>query len=168
MTMKQGLEPVVDKNSRVLILGTLPGDESLRLGQYYANPANQFWSILSCVYGEEIGTNYNDRLNFLRGKGLALWDVLRAAERIGSKDENIKNEAPNDFLPLFKKYPRLRTIVLTSGKARTLFRKHVTKVQLTPAISLREEQLPSTSSRRGKNIRPIEEKVIRWKAFLNP
>jgi TDG/mug DNA glycosylase family protein len=168
MAMKEGLDPVVDDDFRILILGTFPGEESLRLRRYYADPQNQFWAILARVYDEESGTDYRDQLNFLRRKGLALWDVLQAAERDGSKDSKIKNRIPNDFSTFFKKYPRLRTIAFNSVKARTWYFSDVFKQQLPPGISLPEEPLPSTSPSPGRYVLPLDEKVIRWKAFLNP
>ncbi len=73
--MKYGLEPVIDHASRILILGTLPGDESLRLGQYYSNPRNQFWRILAMSYDTSIPEAYENRIRFLMSRGLALWDV---------------------------------------------------------------------------------------------
>jgi hypothetical protein len=79
---KTGLCPVIFPSSRLLILGTLPGDESIRLQRYYADAKNQFWRILSLVYGERVGTDYDERLEFLRRSGIALWDVLHGAERV--------------------------------------------------------------------------------------
>ncbi len=61
--MKHSFEPIIDRNSKVLILGTMPSEESLRLHQYYANPRNQFWQILAAVYGEPAGSSHEDKLN---------------------------------------------------------------------------------------------------------
>src|SRR3954464_11650666 len=94
---KLGLPPVADENSRVLVLGSLPGDESLRLQQYYANPSNQFWSLLEGVFGAPVGSDYDERLRFLANHRVALWDVLQSAERRGSGDDAITRERPNDF-----------------------------------------------------------------------
>ena len=95
---KKGLEPIVDENSQILILGTLPSDKSIRTKQYYADPSNGFWEILSSIYDENIAPNYYSRLCFLSNKGIALWDVLISAKRIGSLDSAIEEENPNDFL----------------------------------------------------------------------
>ena len=63
MSIKHGLAPVVDQKSRVLILGTLPGDDSLRLQRYYRNPTNKFWTLLSDVFGASPGLSHSERLH---------------------------------------------------------------------------------------------------------
>lgn len=78
MTIKRGLAPVVDANSRVLILGTLPGVASIRHEQYCADSRNRFWSLLASAFGAPAGTSYPERLRFLTTHRVALWDVLEA------------------------------------------------------------------------------------------
>lgn len=163
MNVKFGLPPVIGEISRILILGTLPGDDSLRLQQYYAHGNNQFWRILAEVYGEAVGADYSERLGLLHRRGLALWDVLRSAERVGSLDSGIKNEVANDFAGLLMAYTGLKAIVFNGGKAQTLFRRHVERAQATVArTSLCKVVLPSTSATRGRNVLPFAEKVVRW------
>lgn len=167
-TYKRGLRPVIWESSRVLVLGTLPGDESLRLKQYYANPNNQFWKILSEIYGESIEADYLKRLEFLRRRGVALWDVLRSAERPGSADSATKNAVANDFTNLVATPTGLKAIVFNGGEAKKLFRRHVEKSQPTVASSsLLKVDLPSTSPAPGKHVLPLEEKVARWKLLTN-
>ncbi|MEQ1890944.1 MAG: DNA-deoxyinosine glycosylase [Planctomycetota bacterium] len=162
--MKQGLDPIIDESSSVLILGTLPGEESLRLRQYYANPANQFWPILSRVYDEPLQAGYDARLALVKNKGLALWDVLRSAEREGSLDSAIRSEVANDFSALCEMFPRLHTIAFNGGKAQTLFQRHVARKTALPARRL--QVLPSTSPTPGRNVLPFEQKLALWRAFL--
>lgn len=161
--VKEGLEPVIDAGSRVLILGTLPGDESLRLGQY-ADLGNQFWGILERVYDEPVGTDYTDKLRFLRRRGLALWDVLHSAERAGSLDRDIRNGIANDFAALFRRYPSLRAIFFNGGKAGEFFRRLVAQVHHVEIGAAREPLiLPSSSGTPGRHVLPLEEKVTKWK-----
>ena len=158
-----GLLPVINEGSRILILGTMPGDDSLRLKQYYANVNNQFWKILSRVYGEAIEAEYSQRLYFLHGKRLALWDVLRGGERKGSLDSAIKEAVFNDFAALLMTYANLKAIFFNGGKAPTLFLRHIERSQPTLAKAcLRKIVLPSTSPTPGKNVLSFEEKVVRW------
>lgn len=167
INVKLGLPPVIWESSRILILGTMPGDDSLRLQEYYAHGNNQLWKILSEVYGETVGADYSQRLAFLHHRGLALWDVLRSAERAGSLDSGIKSEAANDFADLLKTYTSLKAIVFNGGKAQTLFRRHVERSLATVATtSLRRVVLPSTSPTPGRNVLPFEEKVVRWTSLV--
>ncbi len=164
---KAGLDPIVDDASRLLILGTLPGDESLRLQRYYSHGRNQFWTILSRVYDEAVGSDYDERLTFLRRHDIALWDVLLSVDRRGSTDSAIKNPIPNDFTPFFAKYPHLRSIGLNGAKAEDYFLRLFAKQPGVPT-SLRIARLPSSSPAAGRYVATLDEKVAQWKAFLMP
>jgi TDG/mug DNA glycosylase family protein len=157
---------VVFLDSRILILGSLPSDESLRLGQYYANPRNHFWRLLSEVYGETPGDSYDQRLEFLRKKNLALWDVIGSAVRRGSLDSSIKDAAPNDLARFLDSYPHLRTIGLNGRKAGTLFKGSVIPTLERAGIQVETTQLPSTSPIPGRNVPSFAEKVATWTEFL--
>ena len=89
MDYKEGLQPVIGPNPRILILGSLPGDESLRKQEYYGNPRNMFWDVMSGVLGEKAPIRYPERVEYLKRHGIALWDALHVAEREGSLDANI-------------------------------------------------------------------------------
>ena len=106
--MKRGLAPIEWPHAKILILGSLPGDQSLRMQQYYANPRNHFWTIIGRVFDSEIGTTWDARLSFLKSNGIALWDVLHSAERQGSLDGRIRNPLANDFAAVFERMPNLR------------------------------------------------------------
>lgn len=123
--MKYSLEPVIDGGSRTLILGSLPGIDSLRLRRYYSNPRNEFWRILATAYRTDIPDEYEDRVTFLLTRGLALWDVLQAARREGSLDPAIRDETPHDFEDFFSKYPGIVAIAFNGIKAEQLFRRRV-------------------------------------------
>ena len=82
--MTEGLEPVADSKSEILILGTLPGKELLKAGQYYANPRNQFWKIISNIFNDAIPNSYDERLKVLKEHHIALLDVLKSANRKSS------------------------------------------------------------------------------------
>lgn len=106
-----GLAPVIDANTRVLVLGSFPGAASLAAGQYYAHPRNQLWRLLSAVLGDDLAAlPYGERLPRLLAHRVGLWDVLAACEREGSLDANIRNPAANDFERLRALCPRLETV----------------------------------------------------------
>jgi TDG/mug DNA glycosylase family protein len=165
MNTKQGLDPVIGDSARVLILGTMPGDESLRQQRYYSHGRNQLWDVLARVYGEQVSADYKDKLDFLHTHQLALWDVLREAVRPGSLDSDIKEPVPNDFVTLFAEYPQIDRVALNGTKAQALWRRFVAKKEGVPP-SLRVAALPSTSPTPGSSVCSFAEKVAQWKAFL--
>lgn len=91
-----GLPPVISLNSRVLILGTMPSKESLKHKQYYANPRNHFWPIISSILGKPMSSAYSERIACLLEYGIALWDVLASCDRLSSSDKDIRNVVVND------------------------------------------------------------------------
>ena len=106
-----GLAPVIDANTRVLVLGSFPGAASLTAGQYYAHPRNQLWRLLSAVLDDDLTSlSYAERLPRLLNHGFGLWDVLGACEREGSLDSAIRKPAANDFARLSASCPLLETV----------------------------------------------------------
>lgn len=109
--LKTGLRPWVGESPYVLILGTLPGDDSIEKNMYYANPNNRFWEIMHNLFGG----NPNDKSeDFITSHHIALWDCFKSAERRGSSDKNIirGTETPNDIISFLKKYPTIKTIII--------------------------------------------------------
>ena len=159
---------IADERSRVVILGTLPGDESLRQQRYYGNPSNLFWRILATALEQPIGQTYAEKLQFLADAGIALWDVAYSAEREGSLDTAIREPIPNDFAAFFSTYRDLRKVGFNGVKAATLWRKHVRPQRDVPHSELKCTELPSTSATPGRYVKPFEEKVVLWRAFLRP
>lgn len=154
----ESFEPIINKNSRVLILGTIPGPKSLERKQYYANERNQFWRIIYHVLGEEPHCDYVERIEFLKRIGIALWDVLQSCERKGASDSKIKHEKPNDFEGLLWTYPKLRCLVFNGNKARDLFNKHV-------GHSLKRMDLEALPSSSPANTMPFGQKVKAWESI---
>ena len=122
---KLGLEPVIGTNPRILILGSLPGDESIRKQEYYGNPRNMFWDVMGGILGEKAPVRYSERVEYLKRHGIALWDILHAAEREGSLDAKIKNEEFNDIAWLLSDNPSIEVIATNGGKAEKSFRKYL-------------------------------------------
>jgi double-stranded uracil-DNA glycosylase len=158
---KHSFPPIVAASSRVLILGTMPGDESLRQQQYYAHPRNQFWRILAEIYHVPFPETYPEREALVLQKQLALWDVVQHCEREGSLDQAIRKAVPNDFQRLFTHYPTLRAIIFNGQKAHDLFEHKVVKQQLLDgAEHLPRLLMPSTSPAATL---PISAKIERWR-----
>jgi hypoxanthine-DNA glycosylase len=124
----------------VLVLGTLPGEESLRRQEYYAHPRNLFWPIVFALFDETPATGYADRLEFVARRQLALWDVCASAERRASADAAIRAEVPNRIDELLAAHPDIRTVAFNGSGAQRLFDRHFTRL---PGITYLA--LPSTS-----------------------
>ncbi|MBQ0929984.1 DNA-deoxyinosine glycosylase [Ideonella sp. 4Y16] len=137
--MLVGLPPVVSPATRLLLLGSFPGQASLRAGQYYAHPRNQFWPLLSALLGEDLtALDYPLRLERLRQRGLGLWDVYAACEREGSLDSAIRQPRPNDLAALVAGLPALRGIAHNGSESARSMR-------VTGALGVPVWRLPSTS-----------------------
>ncbi|MDB5796237.1 MAG: mug [Paucimonas sp.] len=113
-----GLAPVLDEKVRILVLGSFPGAASLKAGQYYAHPRNQFWRLLGAVLGEELAAlPYEQRLQRLLARQVGLWDVLAACQREGSLDTAIRRRQANDFTLLRQRCPRLARVGFNGQEA---------------------------------------------------
>jgi hypoxanthine-DNA glycosylase len=159
---KRAFGPVVDANTRLLILGSLPGDASLRAGQYYGHPRNAFWRLIGGVIGRDLAAlSYEDRLAALRTAGVGLWDVIASAERPGSLDAAIRAPEAADLRALVATLPALRAVAFNGGKAAKLGRAVL--ADRSEGVALID--LPSSSP---AHARPFEEKAAAWAALAHP
>ncbi|WP_321914737.1 MULTISPECIES: DNA-deoxyinosine glycosylase [unclassified Paraburkholderia] len=118
MTFKTCFDPVVDAHTRVLILGSLPGEASLAHQQYYAHKQNKFWHLVGEVIGRNlVDMDYAARLDTLLENRFGLWDVVAQARRAGSLDSQIRDHAANDLIALIEALPNLSTIAFNGGTA---------------------------------------------------
>ncbi len=159
MSKVTSFEPIVDSATRVLVLGSMPGVKSLNDQKYYANPKNQFWKIIYCLFDVPLEKDYAKRLRFLKEKGIGLWDVLDSCDRSGSLDSHIKNEKVNDFETLFKTYSNIKAVVFNGTKAYEAFRKNI-GFDRFGSIAFRK--LPSTSP---AHTVPFDQKLKEWKTI---
>ncbi|MBC9032380.1 DNA-deoxyinosine glycosylase [Sphingomonas sp. JC676] len=128
---KHSFPPVVDNDTRLLVLGSLPGQRSLAERRYYAHPQNQFWRLISSAAGRDLAAlPYEDRLAALCDAHIGLWDVVASATRQGSTDAAMRNIERHDLAALAATLPRLRAIAFNGGTAL----RHGVK-QLGPAAA---------------------------------
>lgn len=141
----KGFPPLLSKDSRVLILGSMPGIASLKAQAYYAHPRNAFWPIMSALFDIKLTASYDQRVSALLNHRIALWDVLYACERQGSLDSAIQknSEQVNDFESLFLNYPHISAVYCNGGKAWNSYLRYVQKPLGLHDIEAR--CLPSTS-----------------------
>ena len=156
------LPPIVDTHTRVLVVGSMPGVQSLEKQQYYGNARNHFWPLIGEVFQEEVPDHYERRIAILQKYEVGLWDVIQSCEREGSLDATIRNEVPNDFDWLFTTYPQIELVLFNGGKAFEVFKK---QVGLQKLAGRAYEKMPSTSPIPGKNIKSFEQKVSDWQVM---
>ncbi|MBV8657702.1 MAG: DNA-deoxyinosine glycosylase [Burkholderiales bacterium] len=142
MSRKHSFPPVVNDKTRLLILGSLPGDRSLALQQYYGHPQNKFWELLGQVINVDLrALAYEARLEALLAHGIGLWDVVAEAEREGSLDTAIRIATPNAIDELAAGLPRLSAIAFNGATAARLGRKQCRDVAERASLI----DLPSSS-----------------------
>lgn len=118
---KRCFDPVFDERTRILVLGSLPGDQSLERQEYYGNRQNRFWMLMSEVIGLNlVPMDYPSRLQTLLANGVGLWDVIAEAAREGSFDSRIRDRADNNLLGLIAELPNLKAIAFNGGTAARL------------------------------------------------
>ena len=154
--VKRSFAPVVDPaRTRLLLLGSLPGEQSLAQARYYAHPRNQFWTLAGVVAGFDlVAMSYDERLVSLLGAGIGLWDVVASASRRGSLDASIRDHRPNALPDLAATLPRLRAIGFNGRTAAAIGRR-----QLASRPDLTLIDLPSSSP---AYTLPLGTKSERW------
>ena len=133
----------MNSNARILILGSMPGVESLRKNQYYAFPRNAFWKIMSSLLRFDPQIDYEERLRILREAGIALWDVLGTCTRRGSSDSAIENPVPNDIPGLLAECPCVRLVLCNGSASYALLKRSFPALFLSSGLDIR--RMPSTS-----------------------
>ncbi len=147
--------PVTRADTRLLILGSLPGAMSLAAGRYYANPRNQFWRLVGALLEEPLEPlDYEARLERLLARGVGLWDTVAAARRPGSLDADIRLEAASDVAGLAATLPQLRAIGFNGGTSARIGRRQLPE---TNAFALND--LPSSSPAYTLS---FDEKLAAW------
>ena len=133
------INPVYDKNSKILILGSFPSVKSREAGFFYGHPQNRFWRVLSMVYGVEMPVTIEEKKVFLLENEIAVWDVIKSCDITGSSDSSIKNVVPND-LNVILEHSSVERIFVNGKKAEQLYNRYIKDVIGREAVCL-----PSTS-----------------------
>lgn len=160
MLIVHTIEPVYDRQSKVLLLGSFPSPLSRRSGFYYGNPQNRFWQVLAAVFAVPVPVTNGEKRALLLSRGVALWDVLASCEIDGASDTSIRNPVPNDLSLIFAA-AEIRAVFTTGSAALRLYRKHI-----FPLNGVKAEGLPSTSpANRGRW--PFEKLVGEYAKILD-
>ena len=121
---KTSFDPISNDETTILILGTMPGDKSLELGEYYGHPRNRFWKIISTITNNDLPLTYSDKKALLLKTKIGIWDVAHKAIRKGSLDSAIEDEEPNDLDSFMSKHKNLKVIGFNGTKSEALFDKY--------------------------------------------
>lgn len=157
--MIQSFEAIVNENTKILILGTIPGIASLNNQEYYGNPRNHFWKIIFNHYKiEDSPIIFEEKIKFLLSKNLGLWDVLKSCERQGSLDIAIKNQTENDFDSFFEKYTNIETLIFNGKESHRFFYKKYGQIK-----GITYYVMPSTSP---ANTMTFTNKLQLWSTVL--
>ena len=147
--------PIIDQESKILILGSVPGVKSLEKQEYYGHPQNKFWKIIFELFEVDFTENYVEKIEILKKNKIAVWDVIDTCERKGSLDSEIRNEEANDIKNLLQTHPNIRAIFCNGGKSYKNLKKILDKNSEIPVYLL-----PSTSPLHTIS---FEKKLEDWK-----
>ena len=152
------IRPVYDKNSRVLILGSFPSVKSREANFFYGHPQNRVWRVLAAVIETEVTVTVDEKRAFLLAHGVAVWDVIKSCDIVGSSDSSIKNVVPNDLREILNNAD-IRQIFVNGKTAEQYYKKYIEK-----EIGRKATCLPSTSP--ANAVWNVESLVKEWKQIL--
>lgn len=161
-----GFPAIARPDAEILILGSMPGEDSLKAGQYYAHPRNGFWPILMGLLGHTSELTYSQKCKVLVENKIALWDTLKTCVRSGSLDSSIVNSSitPNNFNLFFDTHSYVRSIFFNGRKSQEVFEKKVQPNLPKKYQDLKQVTLPSTSP--AMAMLRLEQKQEKWSVIL--
>lgn len=137
---KKSFDPISNADITILILGTMPGDKSLELGEYYGHSRNRFWKIISTITNNKLPLAYSEKKELLLRSKIGIWDVAHKANRQGSLDSGIEDEEPNDLEDFITRHNKLKIIGFNGAKSEALYDKYFDR-----KVGIKYISLPSTS-----------------------
>lgn len=157
--MINSFAPIVNSETKILILGTIPGVASLAKQEYYGHPRNYFWTILFQLLNiTPVPDVFEEKVKTLQNQNIGLWDVLKNCQRQGSLDIHIKKPLENDFEGLLKQFPSINKIVFNGKESHKYFFKKFGQIQ-----GIIYYVMPSTSP---ANTMSLDKKIELWAQFL--
>jgi TDG/mug DNA glycosylase family protein len=163
-----GFAPIATPDARVLILGSLPSQQSLQKHEYYGNPQNAFWRVMGTLFDAGPDIPYRQRAATLKRHGIAVWDVLQSSVRPGSMDAAIDQESarPNDFRTFFDEHRMLELLCFNGKKAAELYERLVAPQRIGTINDIAFRIMPSTSPAYASM--KFDEKVRLWSIIRRP
>ena len=156
--IKRSFPPVADERTQVLVLGSLPGEQSLAQQRYYAHPQNQFWRLIGVVIERDLpALPYEQRLEALLESRVGLWDTVGCATRAGSLDSAIKLREANALPKLVAGLRDLRAVGFNGGKSASIGLPLLSGLKGLALVALPSSSPASTV--------PFGAKLDRWMAL---
>ncbi len=162
--LKSCMPKRINTEIKVMVIGSMPGEASLRQQQYYAHPRNNFWKYMAQIF-EDISADddYEARVAKLISHGVGLWDVMKRCSRKGSLDSDIQNVKVNDFAVLDTEAPNLEKLLFNGSKAFETFMKSENKLWAEKR-GIVCEKMPSTSPANASQ--RDDDKFAKWREVL--
>ncbi|MDO4941241.1 MAG: DNA-deoxyinosine glycosylase [Lachnospiraceae bacterium] len=132
--------PIVDHNTKILILGSFPSVKSRENAFYYGHPQNRFWKLLASILECDVPATIEEKKEMLRTHGVGIWDVIESCDITGSSDSSIRNVVPAKIPELLSDYPNIQAVFANGRLAEKLYKKYI-----DPRTEVRITALPSTS-----------------------
>jgi hypoxanthine-DNA glycosylase len=163
-----GFAPIAAADARVLILGSLPSQQSLQKREYYGNPQNAFWRVMGELFDAGPEIPYRERADILKRHGIAVWDVLQSSVRPGSMDAaiDLKSATPNDFRMFYDDHPKLELLCFNGKKAAELYERLVAPQGIGTINNIEFRTMPSTSPAYASM--KLDKKVRHWSVVRRP
>ncbi len=164
--MKTCFPAISTKKSTILILGSMPGEESLKQQRYYAHPRNAFWYIMSNILNFDITLCYETKTEILKNNNIALWDVLKKCNRPGSLDSSIDSKSieVNDFKDFYQNHPLIENVFFNGAKAAMEYNRRVLPAVINSFPDIKYHKLTSTSP--AMAMRTRDEKLTEWQISI--
>lgn len=158
--VNHSFDPLCDRNSEILILGSMPSKKSREISFYYGHPQNRFWKVLEGIFNEQISAEIEEKKRFCLSHKIALFDVIESCEIIGSSDASIRNVSVNNIEKIIQN-SNIKKIILNGQTAMKLYKKYIKITAKVPSICL-----SSTSPANAK--KSLNNLISEWKPhFLN-
>ncbi|MBS7302951.1 MAG: DNA-deoxyinosine glycosylase [Lachnospiraceae bacterium] len=132
-------EPVYDKESKILILGSFPSVKSRESKFYYGHPQNRFWKVIAKITNRKEPMTIEEKKELLLSNHIAIWDVIESCTIQGSSDSSIKDVVVNDFSDILQN-SSIQRIYVNGNKAYELYHRYSEENTGMKAV-----KLPSTS-----------------------
>lgn len=132
--------PIVDHNTKILILGSIPSVKSRENSFYYGHPQNRFWKLLASLLKCDLPVTIEEKKEMLKMYGIGIWDVIESCDIKGSSDSSVRNVVPAKIPELLSDYPNIQAVFANGKLAEKLYKKYI-----YPKTKMRITVLPSTS-----------------------